>query len=313
MSKALVQTNKELSDDMLLGHMFFYQIPSDLKMTPDELKDLVLQVGLDDKYVRKISRRDAFRRATSSIKEQKIAINWGGASTEVKLNVDDVKVAGSKSLIRLIGRKTIDGDKEEVDYEKVGRIELSEQGIIREINPNYASEYNYDLILEEAEKRFNFNANYHNRETVRNMMVRIVKSLYPISLMDNGIAKFIPISSKEELYALQEFGRALNNYSNDPSTFEIIPVIDTLEQRELVHRQAVSFIKSEMTEVMGQMAKVLKDKSTLTPKQAAGYIEKIKHLQEKTQAYESTVDMHMTFLEEQVKAMLKQVEVNTEQ
>lgn len=308
MSKAIAKFNKDLDDSMLLGHMFFYRLPKELKMTEAELEKEIIDSGLDQKLIRGISVRDAFRRATSKMNNENIRIKVGTDYSGAKIEVDETK-SDVDSVVRLIGRKIIDAQKEEADYEIVGRIELLSSGsVTRSINPTFKDEYDYDGILELAHTRFNEWSVYHTRDTIKNLMVRVVDSMQPINLLDTGLAKFIPITNKDVLYSLQEFGRAMAAYSPEESTFEIIPIIDTNEQRELIHTQAIAHITGEMDDLATQLGKLLNKNKTITIKQAARYGDKFKALRTKTQAYETIVDDRMDILQQQLSVMLDHVD-----
>ena len=65
MSNAICQSNKDLSIEMTLGNLLVYSL-SDMRISENELLDIFKNNNIPENYVRKISKPDAFRRASSS-------------------------------------------------------------------------------------------------------------------------------------------------------------------------------------------------------------------------------------------------------
>lgn len=312
MSKLLFQSNKDIPDDMLLGYMFFQKTPSEIKVDEPTLLTLMQKANLPEYYVRKISRSDAFRRATTEIK-QTITIQGNGIQSEALVEVTQV-AQDNNQIVRLLGRKLIDSNKQEVDYETVGRIEYDKKSgsMMTAVNPAYAMEYDYRQILSDAEKRFAVYADYHNRETIKNMTLRIVKDMAPIALLDSGVAKFIPIKYKDNLYCLQELICLLNPYGASDGAFEIIPVMDTEEQRDLINRQANLSITEEVTDLMASLSETLKSKGSLTVNSAKSYMDKFLKLKQVIEDYQETIQCLFPILTAQVEKAMLHVEENTD-
>ena len=68
----LYQNNKDVPEDMLLGNLLFYNL-IDMTVSENDLLDAFVNNNLSQSYIRKISHADAFRRATSSIKNTKVS------------------------------------------------------------------------------------------------------------------------------------------------------------------------------------------------------------------------------------------------
>jgi len=312
MSKLLFQSNKDIPDEMLLGYMFFQKTPSEIKIDESDLISLLTKSQLPEHYVRKISRADAFRRATTEIKET-ATITVNGQNVEALIEITQV-ANDNDQIVRLLGRKLIDSDNQEVDYNTVGRIDYDKRagsmGV--SVDPVYAGEYDYQKILDDAIVRFHLYANYHNRETIKNMTIRIIKDMAPISLLDSGVAKFIPVKYKQNLYCLQELISLLGSYGCQDGAFEIIPVMDTEEQRDLINRQATLSITEEVKDLMAQLAANLQSKGPLTPNSAQNYMEKFLKIQEVVRDYEETIQCLFPILGQQIKKAMLTVEQSTE-
>ena len=122
MANALYQTNQSIPQDMLLGNLLFTNL-TDMKVSETELIDIFKNNNVPENYVRKISKADAFRRASSSVKNQILFVNnvnTGGAD-KVRLEVDEIR-NDTDSIKRIIGVKRVDQAHEDIEYEQVGEI-----------------------------------------------------------------------------------------------------------------------------------------------------------------------------------------------
>ena len=123
MAGAICQSNKDIPIDMTLGNLLYYSL-ADMKITEKELIDLFAMNNIPVSYIRKISAPDAFRRASSSIKNRTMFIvdpNNTNENLKIKIEVDEVK-SDSDGVTRIIGRKVIDEDNEEVSYEQIAEL-----------------------------------------------------------------------------------------------------------------------------------------------------------------------------------------------
>jgi hypothetical protein len=311
MTKAIAKTNKELDDSLLLGHLFFYTL-GDIKISESELEAIFVKNGLDKKYVKKINKIDAFRRATSKAK-QAVTINYNGSQAKARLEMDEVR-CDSDCVVRALGRKVIDEANEALSYKTVGKIVFHRDNstVTTSVNNSYIHEMDYTDVLDETVLRYNDWSVYHTKDTVRNMSNHVLESMYPVSLMPSGLCKFIPKASKDTLYALQGVIRDLSAYGND-CLFEVVPVIDTEEQRELIDKSATKEIKEELYQFTQDLKQVITAKQTISTKSAVAYIEKFKALNAKAKEYESLLGTYMGLLTQQIQEAIALVNDNTEQ
>lgn len=311
MSNAVAKTNKELNDDLILGHLAFYTI-GDLKIDEQTLERLFQKNNLPKRFIRKISKVDAFRRATSAANGT-IEIDFNGKKVKAKLEVDEVRKDNS-GIVRLLGRKVIDDNNAEVSYETVGRIDYTRGTgtISTSANTIFLNEYDYRSVLRDIENRYNEWAVYHTKDTIKNLTVNIVKSLYPVNLMPSGVAKFIPKTQKDYLFGLQGLIRDLSNYGAG-NVFEVIPVIDTDEQRDLITRTADSDIRNELNGFISELKNVLTAKQIIPLQTAKTYVQKFNEMKNKVAEYEKLIGTYMTVIHTQIKNALEFVEVNSEE
>ena len=88
MSNVLCKTNQEIPQDMLLGNLLFTNL-IDMRIPVADLISIFQSNNIPDSYVRTISEADAFRRASSSIKNRILLLN--AATEKVRIEVDEVK------------------------------------------------------------------------------------------------------------------------------------------------------------------------------------------------------------------------------
>lgn len=307
---AVYQSNKDIDPSLLLGYMFFYNL-GELKIEEDELVNIFVNNGLQKSYVKKISKVDAFRRASSDAK-QTIEINYYGDIKKAKIEVDEVR-CDKEGIVRLVGRKVVDEKNEKLSYQAIGRLlfDRDNEMIMTSSDPAYSHEYNYGQIMQDTEALYHDFSNYHTKDTVRNITVNVLKKMYPVNLLPTGLAKFIPKSNKSDLYALQGVIKDLSAYGQG-NLFEIIPVIDTLEQRDMVNTAAVREIKSDLHAFTEELREVLVNKQSISVRTATSYAERFKDLKIKVSEYEQLLGTYMGALTQQIQAAINLVESSTD-
>jgi hypothetical protein len=93
---------------------------------------------------------------------------------------------------------------------------------------------------------------------------------------------------------------------------EIIPVIDTEEQRSLIEKNFTAEITNELFDFTQELKEVLTKKTSLSVRTANSYIEKFNVLKEKAKEYESLLDIYVDSLYQQITESLDLINSNTE-
>lgn len=310
MSKAICLSNKEIPEDMLLGYLLFYNL-GEIKINEAELEAIFVKNNIDTGYIKKISKVDAFRRATTKTKKT-ININHNGENKRVKIEVDEVK-CNDDEVVRILGRKLVDEKNESLSYQAVGRIAFDRvSGTIGYgADDYYSDEYDYKTMLEDTINLYREWSVYHTKDTVRNVTNNVQKDMYPTTLLPGGLAKFIPKSSKTLLYSLQGVVRDLSDYG-DECLFEVIPVIDTEEQRQLVGKAATREIKEDLFNFTQELKQIITDKQVIPMRSATSYIEKFKDLKGKVDEYEGLLGSYMGAITQQIQVAMKLVNTNSD-
>ena len=319
MSNVLCKTNQEIPQDMLLGNLLFTNL-IDMKIPVSDLTGIFKQNNISEKYVKKISEVDAFRRASSSIKNRILFITDANGNPEkVHVEIDEVK-CDTDSIKRIIGVKRIDEVNEDIQYQPVGEIIFNRTGGICVATPLCAPGDTDYLLLrdlcDEVEDKYSDWSIYHNKDTIRNIINRIITDTHPVNLMPTGLCKFIPQGSTDLLYNLKEALKAMSTYRinamSSDNIMEIIPVIDTEEQRELVEKNFTSEITNELFAFTQELKEVLVKKQTLSVRSATSYIDKFNLLKQKAKEYESLLGVYVNSIHQQITESLELVDANTD-
>ena len=173
---ALYQSNQDVPDSMLLGNLLTYTL-TNMTVSEQDLLDTFANNNLSQSYVRKISHADAFRRATSSIKNTKVTyVDDNNDQFEGRINVDEV-VNDNMYIKRIIGVRVLNDQKEEVSYTQLGSItfDRANDSVSSYLDPStIASTVGIQSLFNQVESRYMTWSTYHNHDTIRNIINRIV-------------------------------------------------------------------------------------------------------------------------------------------
>ena len=314
MSNVLCKTNQEIPQDMLLGNLLFTNL-IDMRIPVADLISIFQSNNIPDSYVRTISEADAFRRASSSIKNRILLLN--AATEKVRIEVDEVK-SDYEGIKRIIGVKKVDEVAEDISYQPVGEIIFNRTNNLCTATPLFApGDVDYQAIrdlCDEVENKYQDWSIYHNKDTVRNIINRIISDTHPVNLMPTGLCKFIPQTSTDLLYNLKQALTEMQSYASTPTMsrniMEIIPVIDTEEQRNLIEKNFTTEITDELFSFTQELKDVLQKKQVLSTRTANAYIEKFNILKAKAKEYESLLGIYVDSIYTQIKDSLDLVDQN---
>ena len=316
MSNVLCKTNQEIPQDMLLGNLLFTNL-IDMRIPVADLISIFQSNNIPDSYVRTISEADAFRRASSSIKNRILLLN--AATEKVRVEVDEVK-SDYEGIKRIIGVKKVDEVSEDISYQPVGEIIFNRTNNLCTATPLFApGDVDYQAIhdlCDEVENKYQDWSIYHNKDTVRNIINRIISDTHPVNLMPTGLCKFIPQTSTDLLYNLKQALTEMQSYASTPTMsrniMEIIPVIDTEEQRNLIEKNFTAEITDELFSFTQELKDVLQKKQVLSIRTANAYIEKFNILKEKAKEYESLLGIYIDSIYTQIKDSLDLIDQSTD-
>lgn len=319
MSNAICQSNKDLPIEMTLGNLLFYSL-SDMQIAENELLDIFQNNNIPENYVRKISKIDAFRRASSSIKNKTLYIPDPSNPTsnlKIKIEVDEVR-CDNTGITRIVGKKMIDEANEKVKYDPIAELIFHRDTgktscNVTDLNPDTLQAYT-DLC-DEVEDNYRIWSVYHTKDTIRNTINRIITDTHPVNLTPTGLCKFVPKSHTDLLYSLKEALNEMKQYcqQNQTNFMEIIPVINTDEQSDLIKNASMTELKGTLFNFTQELKEVLVNRQTLPARTVNSYLERFKELREKVDDYENLLGNYLGFLKVQLTEAVTLVKDNSEE
>lgn len=318
MNKTLCVNNRDIPQDMILGNLVFMNL-TDMKIPQTDLANIFANNNIPQTYIRKIFPADTFRRATSYPKGRSVTIkNANGDLISVKIEVDEVK-CNNNCIKRIVGIKSVNQLNEKVNYDPVAMVFMDRNTssfnsyvTVAGNNPNVST---YQAICDEMQKNYNEWLVYHNKTTIRNLINRIVADTHPVNLMPTGLCKFTPISHSDLIYNLKSALKEMDGYrqGNDgKNIMEIIPVVDTDEQRNMVQKNMTVEVTNELADFVSDLREIIQTKQTISTRTAKAYIDKFNFLREKVKDYEQLLGIYVTSIGSQITAALKLVNDNME-
>jgi hypothetical protein len=298
-----VRSNKDIDPSLLLGNLLFLNM-TDLTIHKDDLTNLFKKHNLPLTFMpNEIKPHDAYRRATQRA-AQAIEINYNGAKTKAKLLVREV-VADQKKVERHLVREVIDTQQQKPLYISAGKMIFNRDTELMEISwdPGYLTEYDYKQVLTDIQTLYTEWTEYHTKDTVRNIVNKIVKSMHPVSVMQGGRAQFIPKVNQDMLYDLKSMIEELPG----GSIAEIIPMIDSTDQRDLITKNLEQEVLADVDRLLNDFNEVLQ-KETIRKDTFKRYAAAVIELQEKTEKYENLLASKMEVLNQQLRAALSKVQ-----
>jgi len=300
----------QLDPDTILGYLEFHSIP-DLRIHKVDLASLWSRHGLSNQFLPgEIRACDAYRRATAAMR-QSVTVNWNGSQYTARLMVREVKSDASE-IVRLLVREVVDTRNEVLDYAVVGKVTFQREREVMAIQHEYGftSEFDYRSVLDQALTTFNDHINYHTKDTVRNMVNKVTRSTNPVRIMPYSQGKFVPRRSHDVLTALQGLIQNLRPYStSEECCLDLIPIVDTAEQRELVARRVKAELGAEMDSLVVEMADMLKAKDKAFNIKTVQYMaNRAQDIQGRALEYEKMLNMRLTVLRTQIGEFIKRTE-----
>lgn len=318
MANAIYQSNQDIPVDMTLGNLLYYSL-SDVKIKEKELIDLFSKNQIPVSYIRKISTPDAFRRASSSIKNTTLFVQDPsvGLNMKLKIEVDEVK-SDNSGIKRIIGVKSVNEKNEDISYTPVASVEFfrDNETVSTFVYPAYASNQDICDLCDEIENKYAEWSVYHTKDTIRNTILRIINDTHPVSLTPTGLCKFIPKTHTDLLYSLKETLKDMEDFcqnTGEHNFMEIIPVINTEEQQDLIKKASTRELKEELFGFTQELKDVLQARNTLPPRTVASYLERFKTLSEKVNDYETLLGNYLGFLKAQITDAVSLIKDNSDE
>lgn len=310
---AAIASGINLHEDDILGYLEFHQIP-EMRVPKDEMANLWGQHNLDPKFLpAKIFPADAFRRATSAAACGNIEINDANRQkVKARLLVREV-VNDDNLAIRHLVREVVDSKNEVLYYNKVGawRFDKKTNKVEDAYSHGALSEYPYDVIVQDSTQLVSEFLNYHTRDTVRNLIAKVIRDSNPTPIMHRSQGKFIPKQYNHCLAGLQSLLKDLEQ-KYAPGTdcnMDLIPIVNTVEQKEMLTRKASFALKEESETLIEEFAKIMKGKQEINQKVAERLIRNALEVKDKIKEYEELLDTRMDLINKQLQNFVHKVKI----
>lgn len=293
----------EIDPSLLLGHLLFLNL-DEVKIHKDDLSQLFTKHNLSQTFLpNEIKPHDAYRRASSKAARTIEVPNGNGGVQKARLLVRETK-KDDKQVVRNLVRELLDEKNAAAEYATVGKLIFDRDKDTMNVtwDANYLNEYDYRKILEDTQDLYVEWTQYHTKDTVRNIMNKVIRSMYPVSIMQGGRAQFIPKRSQEVLYNM----KAVIEDLPGGSLAEIIHVIDTTDQRDLITKNLEKEVLYDVDKLLQDFSEVLQS-PTIRSSTLKRYAQAVVSLQDKTSEYEKLLSSKMGMLQQQLQQAFNKV------
>lgn len=300
----------------LLGYLTFMSI-GNLKVHKNDLEKSFQNAGLSLNQFQPgdIRPSDAFRRATSTLRNAKIDINYNGG--QAKAIIDITEFITPTETLRYIGRKVVDEKNRNLDYQKISIMRFDRNTNQVDFDPVsivYLSEAPYDNMLQSIVNLYNDWCIYHTKDTVRNICNKVVNSLMPTPVAavqgEPSVAKFIPVTFETELMGLKQVIGDLSSHhlNNSESACQYIELFESDANKMLLNAAVHGDVKAKVQTLINDMAETLKKKGAITVDAGSRMAQKLQEMKREVAHYSNLLGTSMGVLEKQIVTALIRVD-----
>lgn len=225
----------------ILGHLTWYSIGAML-ISRQELEQKMIQSGLGNGWMpAKIRVPDAFRRATAMKHRVKVSEN------EFKNYLCREVSSDKESVQRNIVIETVDTKGKRLGYNETAAIitlDKDNETIDLEYTESMAGE-----LAREAVARFGVYKNNYSANSLRSVVMNILKSMSPTPVRPTGGVYFIPQKFEDRLSSVVNFLRLLEHGEG-----ELVPLVNSNQMKEMVSRKLQDHLESVIKNVESAQA-----------------------------------------------------------
>ena len=276
-------------DGGFIGRLLWFSV-SDMKVDRSTLEGLFNKAGINHKYLPKeISPRDALRRASKEIEVKREPNGQKG----VHMNILVREVTCDKDrLVRQVVRETVDSDNTRLGYDVIAQVTLEGQDNPKlEIKPMCKLYPNEQKLVDSIRDRYDDAVTHYNGKNARDIIKKILFDCNPVSVRPSGGVYFVPEQYAGVVEGLKGLTNALAPYSTTGESTKMygVPVIDTVEQREMVMDSLEAQVGAMAEGLLKEMAEAEKAGS-LTQKRATQFVERVKELKKSCAEYKEWLE-----------------------
>jgi len=211
----------------VIGHLTWYSVSEHL-ISRDDLRKKLLDAGLDEGWMpNEIRVSDAFRRATKDVEIRKNPTSQ--ANVFENFLVREV-YSDQKMVQRNIVRETVDQKGKRLSYDGQAAILILDKetkgiGIVSQ-NAKAGE------LAREADKLFRIYCSNYSAQTLRVMIMNILKSMSPTPVRPNGGVYFVPSAHSDQLSRLCKFVGSL-----EKGEMYKVPLINTDDNQKMLRNK----------------------------------------------------------------------------
>jgi hypothetical protein len=289
-----------------LGHLTWYTVPSDLKVTRQQMEDAFINSGIStSKMPDPIRPHDAFRRATSRVKKERIPVP-GMKDIFYNTLVREIR-CDNQEVLRHLVIETVDAQNAVLTYQEVAAFRFCR--ITDNMNFSYLTSPDPNLyqliddIRKNAEDKFRQYVKYYAGNHIRRMMIALLNNLSPTLVRPSGAVYFVPQKYEDDVMALQNLSKNLG------AEFITLPVIDAENAREMV----LNAFKKQTVATIHELTEALKEPD-ITAYRIGSLMNQAKELLAQVREYEGLLQnklmdlqSHVEIVQLQMKRVLSKV------
>lgn len=300
----------------LLGYLTFMSI-GQLRVHKNDLAASFQNAGLSLHQYQPgdIRASDAFRRATSLLRNKKIPIQYGGGQAIAILDITEFST--DDEVLRYVGRKVVDDKNRKLDYQKITVFVFdrsTEDVTYDPIATVFLNEANYDSIMNDIVNTYKDWCTYHTKDTIRNICNKVIASLMPTPVTavqgEPSIAKFIPVTYEKELMGLKQVISDLSSYhlNGEESAVQYIELFESDANKALLNAAVHGDVQAKIQTMINEMTETLKKKGSITVEAGTRMANKLQEMRKEVVHYSNLLGTSMTILEKQIATALTRVE-----
>lgn len=226
---------KDGTEQGIIGFLFWYSIGSGM-IHQTELQQHIEDSGVGLEWMpNPIRTVDAYRKATKKV-ERKLPSDKVGITRRLKV----VEVASDKDIIqRNLVIETVDSNNKNLNYETtvgISRLDKKHESLSLDTGSELIKEIGREIDL-----NFQLFKEHYTAENIRQLVPKILGSLAPTPLRNNGGIYFIPIGKKTEFSALLSF---INNLPLEGSRASKVDMISSTDNNKTVEDSLEFYLDS---------------------------------------------------------------------
>ncbi|MDN5698290.1 MAG: hypothetical protein L0G70_10005 [Rubrobacter sp.] len=291
--------------EQFLGHLIWYSL-AETRITREELLEALEDAGVDESFApKKISPRDAFRRATASMEVVKVPITLSAqnnliddpnhAATGVaNVMVRDVS-SSSEAIVRQVVREEVDSNNVRLSYEPVAQIQMNKEdelsafalaGKERELLPAERK------LLRDVWSRFDYELGHYDSAAIRRIISEIKKDGAPVSMKASGGVYFISREHESVTDSIVRLIEELKDHSTTSKSSMVmaVPLVDADEYRDALAESLDEQVERQSKSLIHEMSGILKSDSRITDKRQKEFVDRVRELSATVGEYEQLLE-----------------------